>query len=300
MATWLIIIVLAYFLYSLSSLGDKLVLNQSQSPRAYVFFVGILSLVVLLLIPFAGLDFSNADKLIWPALASLFFMGGLYFLYLGVNRFEVSRVVPIVGALQPVLILFFGWLLFGNESIKQGYLLAFCVIFFASLILSFEKKISLTKDLLKVSFISAILTSLNFIFLKIVFENMSFLQGTIWVGIFNAVISLLLITSRPLRQEIFSKKEFFTKKSLLTVIITQFFGGLAGFLQNLAISLAPVFALAIINALRGVQYVFLFFITLVLSFFYPGVFYEKVSIKLILQKGIAILLIIYGLAILVL
>ena len=70
--------------------------------------------------------------------------------------------------------------------------------------------------------------------------------------------------------------------------------------QNWAIFLAPLAFLAIINALQGVQYVFLLIFAVLLSLKFPQILKEEISREIIFQKVVAILLIGGGLVILAL
>ncbi|GAI92496.1 unnamed protein product [marine sediment metagenome] len=75
--------------------------------------------------------------------------------------------------------------------------------------------------------------------------------------------------------------------------------GAGGFiLQNFAIALAGLAFLPFLNALQGIQYVFLFLIIIFLARKFPRIVEEKLSKKNILQKVISIALIGLGLVIL--
>src|SRR3989344_3966870 len=102
MFSWLFIIILAYFFFSIASLGDKLVLNRAKNPKLYVFYVGILGLLALFLIPFTEFAIPDPQSFLWIILTSLTFIIGLYLLYVAIAKFEVSRVVAIVGSIQPI------------------------------------------------------------------------------------------------------------------------------------------------------------------------------------------------------
>jgi hypothetical protein len=71
-------------------------------------------------------------------------------------------------------------------------------------------------------------------------------------------------------------------------------------MQNFAIALAPLAFVAVINALAGVQYAFLFILTLIISTYFPRVIKEKITPAIVLQKLAAIAFILSGLAILAL
>ncbi|OGZ65423.1 MAG: hypothetical protein A3C50_03730 [Candidatus Staskawiczbacteria bacterium RIFCSPHIGHO2_02_FULL_43_16] len=300
MLLWLVIVIASYLLFGLSSFGDKLVLNRSPNPKLYTFYVGVLSSLAIILIPFAGFHIPDVVSFFWIFLTSLVSVAGLYMLYSAVAKFDVSRVVPIVGAVQPILVLFLGWFFWGVRAITFNNILAFSILLLASIIISFEKKLAPNKQLLTFSLVTALLVALSLVFIKMVFLRQTFLQGTIWIGICNLLLVLTFLFIPGFKKEAFGKQSAPGKKTLLLVLFTQLVGGLAAFSQTFAISLVPVSSLAIINALRGIQYVFIFLVTLFFSSFFPNILKERISRKIVIQKSIAILLIIFGLVILVL
>jgi succinate-acetate transporter protein len=89
------------------------------------------------------------------------------------------------------------------------------------------------------------------------------------------------------------------KKTQVAFLFAQASGGLGNFLQSFAIFLAPVAFLATINSLRGIQYVFLFMMTLFITLLFPKILKEKISRRIVFQKIISIIIIGVGLAILV-
>ncbi len=192
MFSWLLIIILAYLFFSLASFGDKLVLNNSQNPKSYVFYVGLLNLLVILLIPFVEFSLPSAKSFLWIILTSFVFIMGLYVLYSAIEKFEVSRVVPIVGAVQPIFILFLSWFFWGDSIIKWNIFPAFLILLLGGVVISFEKKPEFTKNLLKLSLLASFLTALGFIFTKMVFSSQTFFNGIIWLGIFNFLIYILI------------------------------------------------------------------------------------------------------------
>ena len=168
-----------------------------------------------------------------------------------------------------------------------------------SVVISIEKNIELTGNYLKITILSSIMFSLDYIFSKFVFLSQPFLQGIIWIRLFVFLFVSVFLLSKNSRKEIFSKQIILNKKTQAVFLYAQACGGAANFLQSFAISLAPIAFLAIVNSLRGIQYVFLFLITLFISYFYPRFLKEELSRKIIIQKVISIILIAVGLAILV-
>ena len=68
-------------------------------------------------------------------------------------------------------------------------------------------------------------------------------------------------------------------------------GGTGNLLVTYAVSLASV---TLVQALQGTQYIFLFLGVLFLTFYFPRILKEKVTKEIVLQKTIAILIIVTG------
>ena len=154
-------------------------------------------------------------------------------------------------------------------------------------------------DYLIIVLFASFMFALDYVFQKFIFLNQTFLTGLIWIRIFIFLFSFVFLISKKSRQEIFAKQQVMNKKTLIIFTCAQTAGGAANFLQSFAISLVPVAFLPIINSLRGIQYVFLFLITLFLTVFFPKILKEDISKKIIAQKIISIILIAAGLWLLV-
>ena len=295
---WLFIIILSYLFFGLAFFGDKLILAGPPNSKLYTFYVGALSILVVFFIPFTTFGFPNITGLLWIILEAIVYMLGLYAMFFALEKFDVSRVMTTIGAIQPVIILILTWIFWGTVITGINFL-AFVFLLVGSIIISTEKKYKITNDYLLLVLLSSLLFSLDYVFSKLVFSQQPFLQGLIWMRIFSFLFALFFLFDKSLRKQIFSKKKVVNKKTGLLFFFTQSAGGLANILQSFAISLVPISYLAIISSLRGIQYVFLFLITLFFSFFFPVIFKEDISKKVIIQKTIAIVLIVSGLAILI-
>lgn len=297
---WLLIAVIAYIFFGISSFGDKLVLSGKPKPKSYTFYVGVFGLVSLLLIPFAGnFGLPSATGFFWIVLDALVRVLGVYTMFKALERFDVSRVMATIGATQPIFIFLLTCIFWGPQAMATGDIIAFALLFMGSVIISIEKNISITGDYLKITILSSIMFSLDYVFAKFVFLNQPFLQGIIWIGVLIFILVLFLLITKESRKEIFQKKMVSNRRTQMAFVLAQASGGAANLLQGFSIALAPVAFLAVINSLRGIQYVFLFFITVFVSFFYPKILKEELSKKIILQKIVSIILIAVGLGILI-
>jgi drug/metabolite transporter (DMT)-like permease len=297
---WLITIILAYFFFSLASLGDKFILAGTPKPKAYTFFVGISNIAIIFLIPFINFSFPELKILPWIILEAMIFIFGLYVMYSALEKFDVSRVATTMGAAQPVLILFLSWIVWGTGTISKTNILAFILLLLGTVIISMGKNYKATGGYLKITLFASLIFSLDYILTKIIFLSQPFLLGLFWMRIFAFFFALLILIPKKNRTEILGKRDILNKKTGTIFVLTNASGGIATLLQAFAISLVPIAFLPILNSLRGIQYVFLFLMTLFLSFFLPKILKEEISKKIILQKIISIILIVGGLAILVL
>jgi uncharacterized membrane protein len=298
MEFWLIIAILAYLFFAISSFGDKLLLSGKTSPISYTFYASLFGLFSLFFLPFSNFKIPPTAILLLIAVVSLIRFVGLFFSYKAVEKFEVSRVVPSIGALQPVLIFLLTWIFWSNATISINGFIAFILLLIGGIVISFEKKIEFKKEYIGLIFLVAFLASLDFILVKIVYTKIDFLNAFILVAFFIAFYALLMLLFKKTRKIILSKQLVLERKNQLTFLFAQISGGLGGIFYNWTISLTPESYLAIVSSLRGVQYVFLFLITLLTSIFLPKFLKESLSKKNIFRKIFGIIIIATGLAIL--
>ena len=302
MISWLLVIILSYFFFSLAFLGDKMILSGAPKPALYTFYVGALSLLVVFFIPFIKFSIPNYQTMGWIIAEAIVYIAGLYAMFRALEKFEVSKVMTTIGATQPIFVFFLVWLFWGLENITGLEIFAFFLLLVGSIGISFEKNANKNRGYINITIIASILFSLDYIFQKLVFLDQPFLQGFVWMRLASFVVVLFLLFSKNLRKELFVKKEnvVFDKKISTIFVCSQSAGGIANGLQGAAIFLAPTAFLPIINALRGIQYVFLFLLTLFVSYAFPKILQEKNDRTVIIRKSISIIVIAAGLALAVL
>lgn len=297
---WLTVSLVSYLFFALSSLGDKIVLAKSPKPESYVFYVGVLGGVSLVLLLFFQIPIPN-NIAFWLLLINGFaYIFSLYALFTALEKFEVSKVLPTVGATQPIFVFFLTWLYSGPQPLGIPEFIAYSLLFLGSIIISVEKNDKVTGEFISLSFLASFLFSLNFMFSKLIFVefgNDSFIPGLFWMSIFGCVIVLCGLLFKDFRKNVFSGEKI-EKDTGITFIFAQIAGGIANLTQNYAIQIVPIGYLAIMNSLKGVQYVFLFLVTLFLSFYFPKILKEDFSKEAILQKIVSIAMIVAGLAVL--
>ena len=278
---WLVIGILACFFLALASFYDKLFLKEKEDPKAYVFYVGLLGGLVIFLAPF--FEFSLIS--IWPILEGIVYIIALYFLYYVLNRSEASTIIPAQGAIQVIFIFLMSIVFFQIKDISFNGLLALSALIMGSFLISFSKKIK-RKEILFCVF-SAFLFAIDFVLVKQVFLMHSFLEGLFLMRMTSFFVVLFFLLDKSFRKNIFKTK----KQEKKFFFLAQIAGGLGILLQSYAIRLVSPSNLAVLNAIKGIQYVFLFLLAVLFlkeDFSRRNLFFKIVSIVLIVV-GIVLL-----------
>lgn len=303
--SWLIVSISAYLILAVVFLVDRYLLTGPiPSPKVYAFFVGTLGILVLILIPFVNFAIPGIDQVILSLLAGIFFIYALSWFFKALSLFESSRIVPAIGGFLP----FFTFLLVylfsgGKETLNLWGFLAFLLLVFGSVLMTYEKTKKVSLESLKISLITAFFLALSFVLAKYVYLGQPFWSGYIWIRIGSALMAIAFLFTSEVRNGLFKAKANFKKKTAVILFFNQAAGAGSNILQNWAFALAPIAYLAVINALQGIQYVFLLIFVVLLSSIWPiwakktGL-KEEISKQVIFQKLFAVLLIAAGLAIL--
>jgi len=298
---WLIITILAYFFLAISIFGDRFLLtNNIPNPKVYSFYVGILSIFVIIFIPF-GFFFPTSSQIFLAFLTGILFILGLYLYYSLIREFEASRIAPAIGGMIPILVLFFVYV-FSRSGVTFYFkdIVSFLLLISGSILIVMEKSKSIFGKSFLFSLGAAFYFALYFVLAKFVYTSLTFINGFIWIRIGSFLAALFFLLFKEVRLQIFTKPQRTGFKTTGIFIGNQIIGSSGAILQNWAIALAPLVYVAFINALQGVQYAFLLIFAVLLSRKFPQILKEQISKEVILQKIVAILLIGGGLVILAL
>jgi drug/metabolite transporter (DMT)-like permease len=296
MTIWIIVAIIAYLLFALNGVADKFLLTKAVgNAGVYAFYVGISSLFVFALAPF-GLSLVSWPVFLIALAAGIAFIIALYFFYTAIKLTSVSRVLPIEGGLVPLFTLIFAYIA-NLDTLTHMQFFAFGLLVIGSVLVDFKKTEEGWQALeWKDALLAALFFGLSFVLTKYVYLHTNFISGLIWTRLGLAVgAGLIFLLSSKTRSEIFSAASNTSTGNKVLFYTSHLAGSLATVLQNYAISLGSVI---IINALQGVQFVFLLLLTVVLSRYFPKVLKEDISKGILVQKALAIILISAGLGLL--
>jgi len=295
---WLPIAVLSYALNACSLVTDKFLLsNKVTRPAVFTMIICLMGILAVVLLPF-GWQAPTLFEFAVEIAAGLLFALALLLMFVALDKGEASRVVPFLNGLQPLFILPLVWFLVG-ERVTGKFAWAFALIVAGSVLITWGKG-KAKRQAYVWAVISAFLFAVSLALSKYAFDLAgSFITPFVItrVGSFIFALGLLSMPSniRLLKKE--TKRP--TERNVWLVVGGQAAGALASLLYNLAIAIA-VNATALINALQGLQYVFLLGIVAVLSHYFPKIMKEQMTRKILVQKTVATALIIAGLAVMAL
>lgn len=294
--TWFWITIIAYALNAVSLLIDKFLLDKKlPNPAVYTLAICLLGVLSLVLLPF-GWKTPTATEVLVAIISGVLFAGALYLMFEALKKGESSRIITFLGGVQPIIILPLAWLFLG-ETFVASFWLAFFFLVAGTILISLESGRANAKAY-AIAFASAALFALSLVLAKYAYLSMdNFITPFVFtrLGSAIAVLPLLLLPSVIIGLQGVSTQEKAGSIGKL-LVLGQASGALSSVMVNFAVAIS-VNATAIINAMQGLQYVFLLAGVIVLTKFFPKVLKEKMSPRILIQKVAATALIIVGLVI---
>ena len=306
--SWIFLAVIGHLANGIAFAIDKILLRSAFSRSAtYAGIVGILSTVVLFLIPFVSRW--PQGSFFWVAIVSgVTFILALWAFFAALARAEASRVVPIVGSLIPMLTLA-GTFLFLAERLSDKTFIGFIFLIVATVILSSGGKGKPSGEAIWLSITSSILFAIASVTAKAVYDDAGFLGSFITTRIAAVITSafLLLVIDRraglevlsmvhPAHRHATSRTKQPGKIAALLALVGQTLGAGGFIFVQWATSQGSA---SIVNALQAVQYAFLVLAALVLRKRAPQLLGENLTAHVLILKSVALGLTAIGLALIV-
>ncbi len=272
MLTWIALAALAQLISACIVLVDKYVLVSHEhlgKPAVYAFYISILSGFVLILVPFGIISIPTLTVVALSLLASATFILSVLFLYSALKRGNASDAVPIVGAVSALVAAFLAYVLL-HQDLPRAFIPAFLLLVIGTVLISHFR---LTWNSLGRVVISGIFFGASAVLLKLIFTETDFINGFFWSRMTNVIGALFLLAFPFNRKAILHGYHHSSKKMKWLVVSNKTLGGIAGVLTLLAISLGSV---TVVNAMSGLQFVFLIVFAYLGSLWLPSVFKGEV------------------------
>lgn len=289
------IAILAYTLNAGSTMIDKVLLKTGlPNPIVYAFFINVLGLLAVLLLPF-GVQF-EIHALILSIISGIVGFFAIMFYFRSLKNGEASVVVPIVGSLNPLFSLILGSLFLGHILTQLQYL-AFFIIISGTAVLTYNLWISKLKlnMQLRDMILAGLLFSIGYLTLKEAFNHSNFITGLALSRLAGGLFALIFLFIPLYRSEILEANKSNSRTMNHTPMLFVL-GQSLGAANGLLLSLGTYFANpALVNSLFGVQYLVILGVALFLKSHHRGkLLDEDLSKKVIGQKIIGAVIISIG------
>lgn len=300
--SYILIALLAYFVVAVEIIIDKFLLSSKRvsHPAVYAFYSGTMTAFVLFLVPLPKFHMIALPDIMMRIGAGIIFTYGILLLFYAFNKSEASRVMPVVGAIIPIVTFIISGLFF-NEQLTMVQTFSVAILILGGLLISFEIPLKVNKKRFFVGFyfsiLAGVLLAIEASLFKYFSDSDNFLNVFAWTR-FGVVLGALSLLFVPLwRRYIFKSfqgsphKERRNQITGIMFVLTKILGGVGSILTKFAITLGSV---TIVNAMVSTQYVFILLIGFLMSFMYPKVFQEKRDALVMGQKIVSIAIISLG------
>jgi drug/metabolite transporter (DMT)-like permease len=259
MSSWLGLAIFAQFLFAVSTLVDKHIVSRAGvigKPVVYAFFVSLLSGFVIVFLPFVS----------WPAPYVLVlslanaatFTAAIFLLYSALKEARASDVSPAIGGLSAIVTAILAAAILEGD-VAYVHILPIALLALGTGIIShfhFSMRAFLYTAAAGCFFGITVFVS------KLIFIEVPFLDGFFWMRIMNVAIALSLLLVPAFRTAIFHGGRHSSRNAKSLVVGNKILGGVAAALTAYAVSLGSV---AVVNALAGLQFLFLFVFALLFA-----------------------------------
>ncbi len=288
------IAIIAHGLIGISLVWDKVLLDQPETRNlvSYVFWLGAMSILGLVLIPF-GFHVPEVKIGVLGVGTGLLHMFSLYFYYATLKAGEASQTLAIMGGFSPVATALIAIALL-SAPLGGDRLLAFALLTAGGFVMFFSERVNMRKLLPRVLIASGSYGLVN-VLQKMVFDRTNFVTGYVFFTFGTFLGAMLLLTRGSWRQQIFETSEHSEPRSRFWYFVNRVLSGVGSFLVFYAISLANP---ALVDAITGVRYVIIFLGAFLLTRVRPRWLQENFQGFVLAGKTLATLLVVAGLVIL--
>lgn len=294
---FLLISIIAYTLNAGAIIVDKILIRTAlPKPLAYTFYVNLLQLLVIFLIPF-GFQPSLNTALFLAISSGIIGVFAFFTYFTSLKHNEASVVGPLVGTFNPLFALILGGIFLGQILTPTQYA-AFFVLIIGTVVLTlnlWRHKVSFGQNFLWL-LASGFFFGLSYVLLREAFLLSNFLNGFIISRLTAGIFALSFLLVPKIRRQVisFEKEEhgITSRSTLLLLIFGQIMGAVSVTLITFGVSLANP---ALVNSLFGVQYLVILAVSLILAKRKPQLLDEHLSRRVIFQKIVGAVIISLGL-----
>lgn len=274
MTPWLILAVAAQFVSALVALVDKYIVTDEKAlpqPFVYAFVTCLMSgasILVYLLssvpLPLQGVHFPDIRNVSFPNLSIIAFsflsaytfFSGLVSMFSALKKADASDVVPVVGAVSAISTFAFGYLFF-NTHLSNNFLIGIALL---SLGTAFVSHFRFTWKTALLAVHAGLFFALHYVTFKGLLAITNFDNAFFWsrIGFVAFALSMLLVPEWL--ERVTTQAKSTGKRGGFLVIGNKVLAGIASILILKATELGDP---AVVQALGGLQFVFILILGLI-------------------------------------
>ncbi len=293
--SWFLIALLAPFLYSITNHIDKVLLEKhfkEGGVGTLILFSSLLTAVALPVLYFidpAVIDVGLINGLI------LLFVGFLnilvLWLYLIALKDEEASIIVVFYQLVPVIALILGYFILG-ETLTVSELFAMAVIIFGTTLVSFEidddNNFKLRKQTIYLMTAASFFWAAESVIFKMVALEENLWRSLFWEHVAMTVIGIIIFIAAAKYREHFMRAIKHNSQAVLSLnFANEGIYMIGNWISSYAYFLAPI---ALILLTESFQPIFVFMIGIFMTVFFPKITSEKIILRDIIQKLVAILI----------
>lgn len=252
--TWLLVAILGQIILGTAAVADKLLLRKRvPDPIVYTFWLGILGVFSVLLLPFGFLHLSFSFILV-GIISGMVFMLSLLVLYTILAKTSASSTLPFIAALIPLCTLPFS-AVFITAHVSSMDIGGILLLIAGALFFFFAQTHALRARLTLLMIASAALYGFSSVLQKIVFEHTNFVTGFFWAKMGEVFGALLLLVLPNLRKRILRARSNINGANRAWYLANRIWASSGSVLLNVAIFLSHP---ALVQSTQSFRYVVIF------------------------------------------
>jgi uncharacterized membrane protein len=305
MSLWLLLAIVGQFLNAIVALVDKYIVTSGKvalRPLTYTFWISVLSAGSVVIfcfswvpVPVPGLTIPSFQNVMLPDLImfSLAMLTGYTFFtallsfFQALKEADASDAVPVIGGLTAFFTLIFSHF-FLNSKLPTDFFLGFGLLSIGTILVSrfrFSWRVMLSVTH------ASLMYGIHYIAFKALINISNFDSAFLWSRLAIVAVALSMLLIPEYWEKIVTRTKEAKRRDGLFVLGNKLLAGLASIILLKAIEFGDV---ALVQALGGLQYLFLLIISVVFGSVLAHDFGENLTIRDILHKLISIPLIALG------
>jgi drug/metabolite transporter (DMT)-like permease len=287
----ILIAILAHTVIGLSLIWDKVLLERPETRNIinYIFWLGAMSILGCLLIPF-GFHWPGL-KVFWIAFgAGVVQLIANYFYYDTLKRGEASQTLAMMGGFSPLFTYLIALAVL-KEPLGGASIPGFALMVAGGFFMFLSEK----QRLLGVTLMAAATFGLSSVMQKMAFDETNFVSGYVIFTLGTFACALFFLVRKKWRDQIFRTSEEASTRSKEMYFLNRFVNGVGSFLIFVAISRASP---AIVDAISGLRYAIIFAGVFLITKYHPRWLHERYRGWPLIAKSIATTLVVAGLVLL--